>query len=227
LFSTRPFFVGSVGDEPEQRIVESRDGSALISIGRASPGRMAILSEGNRGQQFLICPRCGFGATKRTATHKTHLGKDCSGVLQPTALGHVFETDVLRLQFPTVSSAAMGYFGLLGAAFALASGAAEILEVPAADLSAAVTMGTRGLSQIVLYDNVPGGAGLVSRLDDPDLLLRALRAASERVDGRCGCRSEDSCYACLRSYSNQYAHGRLQRGAAYSFFEGLLELLPA
>lgn len=222
LFSTRPFFVGSVGDEPEVRTIEGRDGRPLIVIGRASPGRMAVLSEGSRGQPFLICSRCGFGTTKPSTTHKTHLGKDCSGMLQRTALGHVFETDVLRLQFPEVVASTMGYYGLLGAAFALASGASEIMEVPATDLSAAVVLGMRGVSQIVLYDNVPGGAGLVSRLEEPPLLMRVMHAARERVDGRCGCRFEDSCYACLRSYSNQYAHGKLQRGAAWSFFDVLI-----
>jgi hypothetical protein len=52
-------------------------------------------------------------------------------------------------------------------AYSLLEGAAEALEVPSADLSVTVKQSETGaqIPQIILYDNVPGGAGLVARLE--------------------------------------------------------------
>jgi hypothetical protein len=200
-------------------------GLPVLTIGRASPGRMAVISEGSRGQLFQVCPKCGFSTTKIVSSHETHMGKPCAGRLDTVALGHVFETDVLRLWFPGMPREA-DYYKLLGAAFALADGAAETLEVPSNDISAAVTIAKQGMPQIVLYDNVPGGAGLVSRLEDRSVLIPAMTAAMDRVSGKCGCRPEDSCYACLRSYANQYAHSKLKRGEAWDVLSRVLNRLP-
>ncbi|NUO83700.1 DUF1998 domain-containing protein, partial [candidate division KSB1 bacterium] len=73
----------------------------------------------------------------------------------------------------------------------------------------------------ILYDNVPGGAGLVARLEDMQILFNCLKAALDRVDGHCGCAPETTCYGCLRGYRNQFAHPHLQRGVAQTY---LLEL---
>ena len=61
-----------------------------------------------------------------------------------------------------------------------------------------------GESAIVLYDNVPGGAGLVAQLERESVFDEVLRNARQRVQGNCGC--DSSCYGCLRSYRNQFAH---------------------
>ena len=62
-----------------------------------------------------------------------------------------------------------------------------------------------------MYDAVPGGAGHARYLGDrlPDLI----KAATTRVES-CECGPETSCYSCLRSFSNQYIHEELSRGAA-------------
>ena len=66
-----------------------------------------------------------------------------------------------------------------------------------------------GESAIVLYDNVPGGAGLVAQLAKESVFGEMLRNARERVQGKCGC--DSSCYGCLRSYRNQFVHPHLDR----------------
>jgi hypothetical protein len=104
-------------------------------------------------------------------------------------------------------------------AYALLEGAAESLEVPSTDLNATVSYvaDTSRIPPIVLYDNVPGGAGLVARLEDDKVLRRCLDAAHGRVSGACGCDEATSCYGCLRSYRNQFAHQHLQRGPVMQY----------
>ena len=60
--------------------------------------------------------------------------------------------------------------------------------------------------QIILYDDVAGGAGYVERLSNK--LPEAANAALERLE-QCSC--VDSCYRCLRSYYNQWEHQLLDK----------------
>ena len=85
-----------------------------------------------------------------------------------------------------------------------------------------LTIGGGGASAepaIILYDDVPGGAGLVAQLEERDVLQQALRNALGRVSGDCGC--DSSCYGCLRSYRNQFAHTFLDRKTARTALDGL------
>lgn len=83
-------------------------------------------------------------------------------------------------------------------------------------------MGRQPVPPIILYDNVPGGAGLVARLEEKDTLRACLEAAYARVSGKCGCDRETSCYGCLRSYRNQFAHNYLSRGPVKQYAEEIL-----
>jgi len=64
---------------------------------------------------------------------------------------------------------------------------------------------------------------LVSNLEQPQTFKKCLEAARDRVNGSCGCAEDTSCYGCLRSYRNQFVHPYLQRGAAWSFLNQLLD----
>ena len=89
-------------------------------------------------------------------------------------------------------------------------GAAESLDVPSTDLNLTIAGGTNpGESAIVLYDNVPGGAGLVAQMEQVIVFNQVLANARQRVQGNCGC--DSSCYGCLRSYRSQFAHPHLDR----------------
>ena len=95
------------------------------------------------------------------------------------------------------------------------------MDVPDADLNVTITGGVAlDEAAIVLYDNVPGGAGLVAQLEAPRVFRRMLDAARERLIGNCGC--DSSCYGCLRSYRNQFAHPYLNRCQALGFLEAVL-----
>ena len=92
--------------------------------------------------------------------------------------------------------------------------------MPNTDLNVTITgVGESGSPAIVLYDAVPGGAGLVAQLEDPTVLARVIDLARDRVSGTCGC--DSSCYGCLRSYRNQFAHPYLSRLRAAETLEGL------
>src|SRR5581483_12167823 len=93
---------------------------------------------------------------------------------------------------------------------------------PSADLSATVTHATGGVPPIVLYDDVPGGAGLVARLELEGVLRECLESTLKRVEGGCGCAPNTSCYGCLRHYRNQFAHEQLARGPVHEYLESIL-----
>ena len=77
------------------------------------------------------------------------------------------------------------------------------------------------MTGIVLYDNVPGAAGLVAGFENEKEFLDMLRNAAERVSGKCGC--SQSCYGCPRSFRNQFAHPHLNRLAAYEHLDRILQ----
>jgi len=222
-FTTRPYFVRLLSS-PSQYTTHRR----RLELTKASPALMVVICEGPRGAGFYICPVCGAGFTARKGPpHETPWGQPCHGCLERTALGHEFVTDVVQLEVALQPRGSRGesVWWAYSLAYALLEGAAEVMEAPAADLNATVAYaGTdTALPPVVLYDNVPGGAGLVARLEDPDMLTACLEAALQRVSGQCGCPEEESCYRCLRSYRNQFAHQHLRRGYAKAAIQAILD----
>ncbi len=222
VFTTRPYFAGSLGPDPGTIALPLN--SPMVTMKKASPGLMAVLCEGRRGEGFYICGGCGAGFRKREKTHKTPYGQDCRGTLEQVSLGHEFVTDVLQLQFhPEPEGDMESVWFAYSLAYALVEGAAEVLEVPSTDLNATVAHSEQHLvPPIILYDNVPGGAGLVARLEGEEVLKACLEAAQKRVSGNCRCDETTSCYGCLRSYRNQFAHQYLQRGPVMRYLGAML-----
>lgn len=221
VYTTRPHFLGSGGVEPE-----TIEMGGAASVRKVAPGRLVVLCEGRKGQGFLICPTCGAGVQNEKG-HKTPVGSTCMGRPERVALGHEFVTDVLRVRFHHPLEKVLEPDGLLwfgySLAYALLQGAREVLEVPLQDLSVTVpsTAGDQ-LPEIVLYDDVPGGAGLVARLESPPTFRRCLESARDRINGSCGCTADASCYGCLRSFANQFAHHRLVRGPVLAYLNEIL-----
>jgi len=225
IFSTRPYFVG-FKNEKRQTI---KYGS--IELTKTSPGEMVVLCEGYKGQGFYLCSRCGTGFRELSKSeiengHEDFLGNKCN--YRPErflSLGHDFVTDVLKMTFyrPYSGKIEPQWFALT-LAYAILEGASSVIDIPAHELDVTVhAYDLHGMApSIILYDNVPGGAGLVTRIEGKEILFACLRTALDRVDGRCGCAPDTACYGCLRSYKNQFAHPYLQRAAAYSYLYELV-----
>jgi len=110
----------------------------------------------------------------------------------------------------------------LSVLYAMLEGVSEELAINRGDIEGCLYYyaSSSGAPALILYDDVPGGAGHVNRIGDS--LPEVIRAAVRRMDGKCGCAPETSCYGCLRNYRNQYCHDLLSRGRAYDFLRGLL-----
>ena len=144
-------------------------------------------------------------------------------------LGTRFVSDVSLFRFqlgegvvlPPGSSLAR--ITLTTVAQAMAIVAANLLEIDQANLgaefrTAQTPRGSQGLDvDVYLYDTTPGGAGFVTAAaGDPErLLLQALELLA-------GCTCSESCYRCLRSWSNRFLHPDLDRFLGVSFLRHIL-----
>lgn len=201
LYTTRPFFQGFTDASQPSDVGQSFG----ITVTKALPGKLIILCEGYQRRGFYICRSCGMHTTKRVSKHKTPWNTDCHNILENFSLGHELVTDVIKLHFPDVTEQWHAY----SLAYAVLLGASETLQIPQSDLNVTITGEIKDEAAIVLYDNVPGGAGLVAQFENQNDLRKMLIKAKDRVSGGCGC--DLSCYGCLRSYRNQFAHPYLSR----------------
>ncbi|MEI7847415.1 MAG: DEAD/DEAH box helicase [Chloroflexota bacterium] len=187
-------------------------------------GWLALVNDGY-GKGFRVCNSCGWAdvidfkpGIKGPLAHANPItGKPCSGFTGTYHIGHRFMTDVLEISFD-------GNFGgmrikpaMLSVMYALLDGASDALGIRRDDVNG--TLFYRDYNKpphIILYDNVPGGAGHVERIHKK--LYDVAASALEKIS-RCECGIETSCYNCLRNYSNQYYHDDLQRGLALTVLE--------
>lgn len=187
-------------------------------------GQLLYVNEG-RGRGFRICLNCGMQLGFKDKRCKS---ANCPGTLiSEVALGHVQETDTLHLRFegqpdfPIPSPLNQSFW--LSLMTALIHGASRALQIERRDIDGVLTprkMEAQGAWEqtIVLYDNVPGGAGHVRRIQTefPQVVYEALR-----IVNCTDCAEETSCYHCLRDYSNQLFHSELRRGQVKRFLEAL------
>lgn len=189
-------------------------------------GWLAVVNDGY-GQGFRICRYCGYaepvelkvqGKKKAPSAHHNPLtGKDCRGPLDPFHLGHRFMTDVLEIKTLGLAFSMANTYSLL---YALLEGASEALGIRRDDIEGTIyPQGSGQPPSLILYDNVPGGAGHVKRVFDN--LRPSFQAALARV-ASCECGEETSCYNCLRNYRNQYFHDILQRGLAVNVLRQMM-----
>jgi len=222
-FSQRPFFKDNPLDPVS--VKHYGPGGILARLEFIESGTMVILCEGRKGNGFWICNRCGAGFENLPQKHKTPYGKDCFGQCSRVSLGHEFLTNILKISFlGNYRSYAEKFNGLAySLLYALIEGASQLLDIPTSDLNGTVS-GGKGDSKIVIFDNVPGGAGIVDYVSQPANFEKVLHNAYDRVKGICGCSDETSCYGCLRNYRNQFIHQDLVRGPVKQFIAELLAI---
>ena len=138
-------------------------------------------------------------------------------------IGHRFRTDVARFILPSlVAGGAESYSVALSFLYAFVEGISEALNIDRNDLDGLIEMNLDTYSyDVLIYDNVSGGAGHVKRLINREAVICSLYKAKDKVSQHC-CAEETSCYNCLRNYYNQIYHSRLKRGLAKKYIEELI-----
>ena len=221
-YSSRTYYSGE-GKASEPLRLEAPGGAMLAQS--VAEGLLAVVNSAG-GQGFQVCCSCGYallGGERASAAHKTPWRTDCRGRLAHYHLGHEYKTDVLLLRFQH-SDGRPGFWPSL--LYGLLEGSADALDVDRADIDGCLyPWDGDPLSQaLVLFDNVPGGAGHVRRLAESPERLRAMLARARQMIEACECGGEEgdtSCYGCLRNYRNQFYHDELKRGLAMGFLRQL------
>jgi hypothetical protein len=160
---------------------------------------------------FPLCLACGqshspFASKKsREEFEKLHLDR-CGHQVQPTGFYADVEVDVLGLH--DVLDRTLGF----SVVEALRMGAARVLDMEIEDLQL-LALGHVGedRADVLLYDPMPGGSGLLEDLTKRwEEVREAALALLEGCVGAC----EASCIDCMQTYRNRFYHEHLNRHQA-------------
>jgi hypothetical protein len=197
-----------------------------ITLGYRPDGQLFRANSGPKGGHFSICRICGH-AKRTSGAHKKPWGPDCNGGRITADLVCEFRTDTLQIRFdglrpapPAVND--RSFWLSLQTAFIAA--VADTLVIPRRDLDGTYRSQGEGSSagELVIYDRVPGGAGYVARIRQelPRILQRTL--VRVRNCPNPSCVLAGSCYACLRTYGNQFSWDELRRDRIAGWLESVL-----
>lgn len=189
----------------------------------ASNGQLCALNEGYGSGGFSVCKRCGAAGTKaKDIPHWESCKKsDGSPVVEHyQALGTAFTSDVLELSFDLDRPLDMEKNSWISVTWALFTAGAKMLDIPETELGGTTYPTGPASFSMMIYDNVPGGAGHSKRLANN--LEELIRAAYKVVDGHCGCGDDTCCYGCIANYYNQKQQAELSRGDAKAILGELL-----
>lgn len=218
---TRDIRVADEGQETEAFEVSVRGGSIQGSIReRAS---MVRINRG-KGRGFRICSFCGFGQANDSTVKWPNEHDDpvrsrkCEGRYSIVSLAHKYETDVLKLTFPNTwpNLESDELDARESIKHALLHGASNSLDISNSDIDGVIDTAR---NSVYIVDTVPGGAGYARLIASR---IESVLLATYDLVSSCTCDANTSCYACLRSSSNQWQHARLSRGAVSDFIGKLL-----
>jgi hypothetical protein len=201
--------------------------AGLFAVALKETGTLFRYNLGPENKGFMLCPSCGYSEPLRGfkvgKKHKRLRASsgtmDCSNEhpwTKPLVYGHQFQSFCLiaRPTEPTIFVESL--------AFALQRGLCQLLDIEPSDIGVswrwmANRMGGSVRSEIILYDRTPGGAGFVR--DGRDKWLEVVKQARATCEA---CTCEKACYDCLKDYSNQSYHEKLDRRNAGEYL-GTLE----
>lgn len=206
-------------------------GKYEVYVKYSSRGKLVIVNSCG-GTGYSLCKKCGYIVQKTNAIkknkkpekHKNRMGRECSNTyLHSVHLGHDFITDVVEIKLPLIDMEFDQVSFWPSLLYAVMEGAAMELGISRNEIGGCLYRAD-GVAltetSIILYDDVPGGAGHVKKI--AHRLLGVLANAKQKVAGGCGCGEETSCYGCLRSFENQFFHEILARGIVYKYLNMLL-----
>lgn len=207
---TLTHFIDSVEDSSFQDF-------GLFRVALKDAGMLFRYNLGPENKGFILCQVCGhseplrgFKAGRKHKRLRASLGTmECANEhpwTKPLAYGHQFQSFCLIVR-PAVMNPPVESL-----AFALQKGLCKLLDLEPFDIGVSwrwlanrkASAGSR--AEIILYDRTPGGAGFVK--EGFDNWQQVVEQAREICD-TCSC--ESACYDCLKDYSNQSYHERLNR----------------
>lgn len=210
-------------------------GNSLISIAMVgNDGEMAMLNTSD----FYVCPICGY-AIESTANlnpyvktymdrnyHHDSRGYSCKNrELEKYSLGYKFMTDVIRIRIHKPLLSERPHDEAYSILQALILTTCKELNIEHTEISGCLQYyweDTMNYSYI-LYDNTPGGAGHVKRLNNPDVIHNILINAMNFTLNCKNCSNDSSCYSCLRTYHNQKNHDIIKRSYVYEYIGEILK----
>jgi hypothetical protein len=197
-----------IGDREVSHVLGQ--GIELVNLGEA--GRV---KQGEIGH--WICSVCGAAKTPYAVPaeiarflkiHKERCGRDVVRM----ALAAQAEADML--QFHAVADEAEG----INIGEALRTAAARLLDMGQEDLQLLIVHKPDDKLDLLIYDPMPGGSGLLEQM-----LARWPELIATAKDLLAGCPQacETACYACLKTFRNQFYHPLLNRHTALGLMDGL------
>lgn len=194
-----------------------------ITIETTSDDELLVMNK----NPFFMCDKCGYseiikdkkGMLSYKKSHLNFKGKQCScDTLHPISLGHKFKTDVAKLTIIGLNYKAKA----LSLLYALLEGISQEFNIERKDIDGIVVKNINNEFDLIIYDNVPGGAGHVKRIMDKEMLVETFKLALKKVEQNC-CDENSSCYNCLRNYNNQPYHKLLKRKLAIEALNEIFE----
>jgi hypothetical protein len=217
------------------------DGTHRVEVRSTERAEFFVFNPGEEadGMGFRLCRTCGRAVDEVTTgkgknkkreikAHCTPYGSPCqSKSAERVHMGHEFISSAARLVFSGTGHPYTDQSFWPSLMYAVLGGMTDALCIDPADINGVirpVSAGSAVAQEVVIFDDVPGGAGHALRLEGRDELIRVIEAAHARV-ANCpnGCGEDTSCYACLRSYRNQFCHEALARGPVAEYLVRLLD----
>ena len=185
-------------------------GIELVNLGEA--GRV---KQGQLGH--WICSICGAAKSPYAVPteiaqflkiHKERCGKDVTRL----ALSIQAEVDMLR--FHDVEGEAEG----INVGEALRTAATRLLDMGLEDLQLLLVRKPDDKLDLLIFDPMPGGSGLLEQMLSR---WQELIASAKELLAGCTQGCETACYACLKTFRNQFYHNLLNRHQAMELVEKL------
>ncbi|MDR2168921.1 MAG: DEAD/DEAH box helicase [Planctomycetaceae bacterium] len=232
LYSTDVYFADE-GEPKVERRLFFNDTVILRNI-TDDHGKLMVLNLGTYGKGgFIICPKCGRNCDSMNGEHDNPHSKSkktCSiqnddERIDFAAIGHIYNTDICWLEFSNTTDHAISDLDFwLSLGYAVKNATAEVMNIEPRDLGVTVkpiNADGKKYQAILLYDNVPGGAGYCKFI--ANYFEEIIKRAKEMLDG-CSCALEGpACYNCLCEYSNSRYQHLLKRGCVIEYLEKLLK----